>query len=68
VLLVGHEPYLSGLISLLCTGGPDLALTMKKGGLCRLGVEVLSCGQCATLEWLLSPRVLGLKGSKRAAR
>jgi phosphohistidine phosphatase len=65
VLLVGHEPYLSGFISLLCTGGPGLSLTMKKGGLCRLEVESPSCGKCASLEWLLPPRLVGLKPSKR---
>ncbi len=65
VLLVGHEPYLSGFISLLCTGGPGLALTMKKGALCRLEVDVLSCGKCATLDWLLQPRLLGFKPPKR---
>jgi phosphohistidine phosphatase len=65
VLLVGHEPYLSGFISLLCTGGPGLALTMKKGALCRLEVESPTCGKCATLEWLLPTRVLGLRPSRR---
>ena len=65
VLLVGHEPYLSGFISLLCLGGPGLPLTMKKGALCRLEVEAPSCGKCATLEWLLQPRVVGFKASKR---
>jgi phosphohistidine phosphatase len=65
VLLVGHEPYLSGFISLLCTGGPGLALTFKKGALCRLEVEMLSCGKCATLDWLLQPRLLGFKPPKR---
>lgn len=65
VLVVGHEPYLSGLISLLCTGGPGLGLEMKKGALCRLAVDTPACGKCATLEWLLPPRVVGLKPSKR---
>ena len=65
VLLVGHEPYLSGLISLLCTGGPGLSLTLKKGALCRLEVEPLCCARCASLEWLLPPRVVGFKPSKR---
>jgi len=65
VLLVGHEPYLSGLISLLCTGGPGLGLSLKKGAFCRLEVDALSCGQCAALEWLLPPRVIDLKPSKR---
>lgn len=61
VLLVGHEPYLSALISRLCAGGQSLALNLKKGGLCRLEVETLRAGRCATLEWLLSPRLLDSK-------
>jgi phosphohistidine phosphatase len=65
VLMVGHEPYLSGLTSLLCTGGMGLSLTFKKGALCRLEVEVLSCGKCATLEWLLQPRLVGFKAPGR---
>jgi hypothetical protein len=28
---------------------------MKKGGLCKLTIESLSCGRCAALEWLLTP-------------
>ena len=59
LLLVGHEPYLSSLISLLSTGGPNLSLTLKKGGLCRLEAEQVRCGRCASLEWLLPPRLLG---------
>src|SRR5439155_12839108 len=61
VLLVGHEPYLSNLISLLCAGGTNLSLTMKKGGLCRMEVEQLRCARCAHLEWLVPPRLLGSK-------
>ena len=38
VLLVGHEPYLSGLISLLVSGKESLRRTMKKGGLCKLSI------------------------------
>lgn len=55
ICLVGHEPDLSSLISLLCTGGPDLSLTLKKGGLCRLQIESLRAGRCASLEWLMAP-------------
>ncbi len=58
ILLVGHEPDLSGLISLLCTGGPHLASTLKKGGMCRLEIEDLCAGRCARLEWLLAPRLI----------
>jgi phosphohistidine phosphatase len=65
VLLVGHEPYLSGFISLLCTGGPGLPMVFKKGALCRLDLQVLSCGKCASLDWLLQPRVIGFSPPKR---
>lgn len=60
VLLVGHEPYLSGLASLLLTGTPELSLTLKKAGLCVLTATTLRPGRCATLEWLLAPRHLAL--------
>jgi phosphohistidine phosphatase len=57
-LLIGHEPYLSRLISTLLTGGPNLSVVMKRGGLCMLDVETLRFGRCATLVSLLSPRQL----------
>jgi phosphohistidine phosphatase len=58
ILLVGHEPYLSSFISLLLSGNDSLAINLKKGGLCKLTVEKLHYGRCATLEWLLTPRQL----------
>jgi phosphohistidine phosphatase len=58
LLLVGHEPDLSHLISVLVTGGSDAAIELKKGGLCKLTSEKLTFGQCATLNWLLTPRLL----------
>ncbi|HEU0297260.1 MAG TPA: phosphohistidine phosphatase SixA [Anaerolineales bacterium] len=58
IALVGHEPSLSNLVSILVTGDPNLALTLKKGGICRLAVDTLQYGRCATLEWLLSPSQL----------
>ena len=57
VLLVGHEPDLSELISVLLMGDTSLPLTMKKGGLCKLTVGNLKYGQCASLEWLVPPGV-----------
>jgi phosphohistidine phosphatase len=56
VMLVGHEPYLSGLISLLVSGDSDFRVAMKKGGVCKLSVEALKHGRCAALEWLLTPK------------
>ena len=60
VLLVGHEPYLSGLVSLLASGGATLTVVMKKGGLCKLTTGLLTHSRCATLEWLLTPKQMAL--------
>lgn len=60
VLLVGHEPHLSELISLLVSGRAGFAVVMKKGGLCKLAVESLHYGRCAAIEWLLTPGLMGL--------
>ncbi|HYM62356.1 MAG TPA: histidine phosphatase family protein [Thermoanaerobaculia bacterium] len=54
IILVGHEPNLTqGLMALL--GMRDLHLELKKGGC--YGVRMYADGS-ASLEWLLSPRVL----------
>ncbi len=60
VLLVGHEPHLSQLMSLLISGDlQGVALTLKKGGLGKLRVEgEIQAGRCASLEWLLPPSPL----------
>jgi phosphohistidine phosphatase len=58
VMIVGHEPYLSLLISVLLSGQANLDIVMKKGGLAKLVTEELSYGRCSSLEWLLTPRVL----------
>jgi phosphohistidine phosphatase len=55
LMLVGHEPDLSNLISLLLSGDASLSITMKKAGLCCLSVEELVAGRCAVLEWLINP-------------
>ena len=58
VLLVGHEPDLSRLISVLVTGSTDASIELKKGGLCKLTSDRLAFGPCATLNWLLTPKQL----------
>lgn len=60
ILLAGHEPYLSRLISLLVSGGENMAVDFKKGGLCKLEAEKLRNGKCAALAWLLTPRQMRL--------
>ncbi|MEY4918116.1 MAG: phosphohistidine phosphatase SixA [Verrucomicrobiota bacterium] len=58
VLLVGHEPYLSRLISLLVAGDTAAAIDLRKGGLAKLEIEALRYARCATLTWLLTPKQL----------
>jgi len=58
VMLVGHEPDLSQLASLLVFGKSQAGITLKKAGLIKLAVEELACGRCATLEFLLTPKLL----------
>jgi phosphohistidine phosphatase len=58
VLLVGHEPDLSSFISVLITGGSEATIDLKKGGLCKLTTDKLVFGQCAMLNWLLTPKQL----------
>ncbi len=56
ILLVGHEPYLSTLASMLLTGDENMMLTFKKGGLCKFSLDELRYTRCATLEWLITPK------------
>lgn len=56
--IVGHEPYLSTLISLLVAQGSPMEITIKKGGVCRLATDDLHHTRKATLDWLLTPGVL----------
>ncbi len=58
ILLVGHEPQLSRMISHLLSGNSGLSITMKKGGLCKLDVPRLRWARSASLEWLLTPSAL----------
>jgi len=65
IALVGHEPFLSGLISVLLTGKPGMKIDFKKAALCKLSVEELRFGDCASLCWLLTPRQLSRLGKRR---
>jgi phosphohistidine phosphatase len=60
VLVVGHEPFLSCLISLWVFGDKESLVDLKKGSLCKLETDALVHGQCATLKWLLTPKHMTL--------
>lgn len=55
VLLIGHEPQLVSLASVLISGRHDVSIRLKKGGLCKLSADSLRFGRCARLEWLIGP-------------
>jgi len=57
-VIVGHEPDLSSLISLLLFGETSVAIQLKKGGAALLDFSGhITSGQ-ATLLWLMTPRQL----------
>lgn len=59
VLVVGHEPQLSGLVSLLLTGSPDaMQLRFKKGACVALDVPKRFERGGAELRWMLTQRQL----------
>jgi phosphohistidine phosphatase len=58
VMIVGHEPMLSRIVSVLLAGSDAASVPLKKGGLCKLVVDDLRFGKCASLEWFLTPRLL----------
>jgi len=62
LLIVGHEPDLGNLVSLLLTGQPGLAVNFKKGGFCKLSLPALTLDGHATLEWWLPPKILAALG------
>jgi phosphohistidine phosphatase len=64
IVLVGHEPFLSRLISTLLTGEEGMALELKKAGVCKLTIEKLVFGPCARLNWLLTPKQLARLGKR----
>ncbi len=62
VMLVGHEPQLSELASLLLSGAQHLSIDFKKAGACCLQAgRVPELGK-ATLRWFLTPKHLRLLG------
>ncbi len=56
VMVVGHEPHLSNLVSLVSSGTLDCAIRLKKGALCKLRIPTLGPGRCGRIEWSLTPK------------
>ena len=59
IALVGHEPQLSMLASILCTGNEDrLQLELKKGAVVALSFAGPVAPAQARLRWTVSPKIL----------
>jgi phosphohistidine phosphatase len=57
LLLVGHEPALSSLISLIISGNTNAGILLAKGGLARIrNVTIDGDIVRGELHWLLTPR------------
>ena len=65
IIVVGHEPNLSQLISLLTAGDAAISIDMKQGSVCRLNADNLAHERRATLEWLMMPKHLVALGESR---
>jgi phosphohistidine phosphatase len=58
IALVGHEPDLSSLVSLLCTGAVHQGrFSIKKGGVALVSLDRVAVGS-GTLVWLATPGML----------
>jgi phosphohistidine phosphatase len=63
VALVGHQPGLGELASLLVAGSPSTSpLPFKKGGVACLEVDLAGGSRRGVLEWFLTPRQLRTLG------
>lgn len=58
IVLAGHEPQLSSLVSYL-TGSPGANVEMKKGAIARIDVESLGPRPNGVLVWLLTAKLAG---------
>jgi phosphohistidine phosphatase len=59
VMVVGHEPNLSSVLSLLLTGSWDgVSIELKKGACAAVEVAAFEPRAGAVLRWLLPPRAL----------
>ncbi len=58
VMLIGHEPFLSGLISELVSGKKTSRIVLKKAGMAKLSLDSVSPKLSGRLNWLLTPKLM----------
>jgi phosphohistidine phosphatase len=57
ILLVGHSPYLSEMVSEIVSDDSSVRLDLKKGGIVRIRVTAAAPKLKGELRWLISPRL-----------
>ncbi len=58
ILLVGHDPHLSGIVGEIISGKSNVHLVLKKGGMVKVNVGELRPKVSGELVWLLTPKLM----------
>ncbi len=58
IFLVGHEPDMSRLAGTLLWAGPELNMSFKKAGVCRIDIVDIPPSSPGILKWFLTPKIL----------
>jgi phosphohistidine phosphatase len=61
ILLVGHEPLLSSLVSRIISGNEDAGIIMTKGGLAKIRDVTFTQRPSGELHWLLTAKQMNLR-------
>lgn len=57
-MIVGHEPQLTEIISLLVITGGSVRVALAKGGIAKIAEVYFNPEPLGTLEWLISPKLI----------
>lgn len=63
IFLVGHEPDMSRLAGTLLWAGPELNMSFKKAGVCRIDIVDIPPSSPGILKWFVTPKILGATSS-----
>jgi phosphohistidine phosphatase len=58
VLIIGHEPALSMLISTIISGEGNGSIVLAKGGLAKIGNYSFKARPSGDLQWLVTPKLI----------
>ena len=56
LLLVGHDPFMTTVIGEIISGGLNVKISLKKGGLARVQIDSFTPKAAGELRWLLTPK------------